>query len=64
MQDNERSHVVCFQIDEELAKQFKRAAEENGNTAEDVLLGFIKDYVVSSGHPEQVVNGWPWSKLG
>ena len=28
----------------------------------DVLTDFMKDYVVSGGHPEQVVNKWPWNK--
>ncbi len=49
-------------IDEELAVLFGKVAAENGYSAGEVLAGFMKDYVVSGGHPEQVVNGWPWSK--
>ncbi len=49
-------------IDEEIAARFEKAAAENGDSAKEVLAGFMKDYIVSGGHPEQVVNRWPWSK--
>jgi phosphomannomutase len=26
------------------------------------IYDFMKDYIVSNGHPEQVVNRWPWNK--
>ena len=49
-------------VDEEIAELFTRAANKNGYTAKEVLLGFMKDYAVSGGHPEQVANGRPWSR--
>ena len=49
-------------IDEELATLFRKGTSENGVAAKDVLTDFMKDYVVSGGHPEQVVNKWPWNK--
>ena len=48
--------------DEELLGLFRKVAEENGSTAEEVLSSFIKDYIVSDGHPETVINGWPWNR--
>ena len=58
------SNVVDFNlfIDEELATLFRKVTSENGVSAKDVLINFMKDYVVSGGHPEQVVNKWPWNK--
>ncbi len=58
------SNVVDFNlfIDEELATLFRKVTSENGVSAKDVLIDFMKDYVVSGGHPEQVVNKWPWNK--
>lgn len=41
---------------------FRKGTSENGVAAKDVLTDFMKDYVVSGGHPEQVVNKWPWNK--
>ncbi len=49
-------------IDEELAALFRKVTFDNGVSAKDVLVDFMKDYVVSGGHPEQVVNKWPWNK--
>lgn len=49
-------------IDSELVERFKKVAEENEATAKEVLTDFMKDYIVSSGHPEQVVNKWPWNR--
>lgn len=58
------SNIVDFNlfIDEELATLFRKVTSENGVSAKDVLIDFMKDYVVSGGHPEQVVNKWPWNK--
>ena len=58
------SNVVDFNlfIDEELATLFRKVTSENGVSAKDVLIDFMKDYVVSGGHPEQVVNKLPWNK--
>ena len=41
---------------------FKKAAEKNGESADDILSDFMKDYIVSGGNPEQVVNKWPWNR--
>ncbi len=61
---SEGHKVVDFNlfVDEEIATLFRKVAEENGVTAKDVLVDFMKDYIVSGGHPEQVVNRWPWNK--
>lgn len=58
------SNVVVFNlfIDEELATLFRKVTSENGVSAKEVLIDFMKDYIVSGGHPEQVVNRWPWNK--
>lgn len=58
------SKIVDFNlfIDEELATLFRKGTSKNGVAAKDVLTDFMKDYVVSGGHPEQVVNKWPWNK--
>ena len=48
--------------DRELMELFERTAKENGTTCQKVLSDFIKDYVVSGGHPETVVGKWPWSR--
>ena len=49
-------------IDEETATLFRKVASDNGVSAKEVLVDFMKDYIVSGGHPEQVVNKWPWNK--
>ncbi|MCR5575784.1 MAG: hypothetical protein K6F56_02120 [Oscillospiraceae bacterium] len=41
-------------FDEELMDLFRKVAKKNGTTAELVLSNFIKDYIVSGGHPEHV----------
>ena len=60
----EKSIIADFNlfVDEEIAQLFRKVAEDNGTTAEEVLLDFMKDYIVSGGHPEEVVNRWPWNK--
>ena len=35
----------------ELLTMFERVAKKNGYSAETVLSTFIKDYIVSNGHP-------------
>lgn len=42
--------------DNELVSMFERVAQKNGHSAIEVLSTFIKDYIVSGGHPEQVRN--------
>ena len=61
---SEKPKIVDFNlfVDEEIATLFRKVAAENGATAKDVLVDFMKDYIVSGGHPEQVVNRWPWNK--
>ena len=61
---SEESKIVDFNlfVDEEIATLFRKVATKNGVTAKDVLVDFMKDYIVSGGHPEQVVNKWPWNK--
>ena len=48
--------------DEELVKLFEKVAADNGTTVKEILDDFMKDYIVSNGHPEQVENRWPWNK--
>ena len=48
--------------DDELMEMFRRVTGKNGTTPEAVLADFITDYIVSNGHPEQVVNKWPWNR--
>ena len=57
---NERNWY--FAHDQIVFDQFKKVALENGDPAEEILLGFMKDYTVSKGHPERVRNRWPWNK--
>ena len=62
MENNEKTIEVSLLDDEELNALFERVAEKNGTTGKEVLSDFMKDYIVSNGHPEQVNNGWPWNK--
>ena len=48
--------------DAEIFECFANVAVENNTSAEEVLSSFIKDYIVSGGHPEAVVSKWPWSR--
>lgn len=48
--------------DKVLLEDFERIAQKNKTTAEVVIADFIKDYIVSNGHPEEVVNKYPWNK--
>ena len=49
-------------LDSELAALFKKVCAENGYPPQTVLDGFMKDYIVSGGHPEHVTGGMPWNK--
>ena len=49
-------------IDPAVTTRFEEVAIENGTSATEVLTDFMKDYIVSNGHPEQVRNRWPWNK--
>ncbi len=49
-------------VSKEVFDSFKRVAVENGFSAKEILEDFMKDYIVSGGHPEMVVNKWPWNK--
>lgn len=49
-------------VGDDLLESFSRIAVSNNTTPEDVISDFIKDYIVSGGHPENVVNRWPWNK--
>ena len=48
--------------DEELVVRFDELCRVNGTSPEELLSAFIKDYVVSGGHPETVIGKWPWSR--
>ena len=50
------SITITFAIleDQELIAMFDRVARRNGSSAEAVLGEFIRDYIVSGGHPEKV----------
>jgi len=41
-------------LDPEICALFRKVAEQNGISPEDVLMDFMRDYVVSGGHLEQV----------
>ncbi len=49
-------------LDRGTVELFEKAATANNTTAKDILTDFMKDYIVSNGHPELVVNRWPWNK--
>ena len=49
-----KSNLMAILEDRELIAMFERAAQKNGRSADEVLSSFIKDYIVSGGHPEQV----------
>ena len=51
-----KNNTIEFKIleDRELIAMFDRVARKNGSTAEVVLSEFIRDYIVSGGHPENV----------
>ena len=60
--EKEINNVVMPGIEKEVVNKFREAAALQGETADEILSDFMKDYIVSGGHPEQVVNRWPWSK--
>lgn len=51
---NRKPFLSSLVLDEELIEKFERVARENGRSAEAVLSDFVKDYIVSGGHPELV----------
>ena len=53
---------VNAMLNNELYARFAEVAAENDADPRAVLMSFIKDYIVSGGHPETVVNRWPWNK--
>ena len=61
---NEMMSSVNWQdvADAEISARFAEICAANGTGAEEVLSAFVKDYVVSGGHPENVVGKWPWNK--
>ncbi len=52
------SKTLTFALleDRELIAMFDCVARKNGSSAEAVLGDFIRDYIVSGGHPEDVVD--------
>ena len=46
----------------EHAARFGTVCASNGTSPEEVLSAFIKDYIVSGGHPETVIGRWPWNR--
>lgn len=52
----EENNTIEFKIleDREMTAMFDRVARKNGSSAEAVLGEFIRDYIVSGGHPEKV----------
>ncbi len=53
MKENNNTKFAILE-DQELIALFDRVARKNGSSAEAVLSEFIRDYVVSDGHPESV----------
>lgn len=53
MKEN-KSNLAALLEDTELIAMFERVAQKNGYSADEVLSTFIKDYIVSGGHPENV----------
>lgn len=57
MMNENKSILTGLLEDNELLSMFERVAQKNGHSASEVLSSFIKDYIVSGGHPVQVLNG-------
>ena len=53
MKENNNTKFAILE-DQELIALLDRVARKNGSSAEAVLSEFIRDYVVSGGHPESV----------
>ena len=60
----EGTNIVDFNyfIDAELANDFEQVCADNGVTAKFVLGAFVRDYIVSGGHPEHVTGSMPWNR--
>ena len=58
------SNIVDFNLvlNGETAQLFEKVCTENGVSAKNILEIFMKDYIVSGGHPEQVTGGMPWNR--
>ena len=54
--------TVEIAVERETFAQFREAAGRHGRSAEELLNCFMKDYIVSDGHPEQVSGGQPWNR--
>ena len=61
---DEKGRIIDLNLlfDRELVELFEKIASANDTTAKDILTNFMKDYIVSNGHPEVVRNHWPWNK--
>ena len=61
---SEESKIADFNlfIDASIASDFKRVCEKNGVSEKLILETFMRDYIVSDGHPEDVTGGMPWNK--
>ncbi len=57
MMSENKSILTGLLEDNELISMFERVAQKKGHSANEVLSSFIKDYIVSGGHPAQVLNG-------
>lgn len=55
---NKQAQFSAILENYELLSMFDRVAQQNGYSGETVLSNFIKDYIVSGGHPEQVSGGF------
>ena len=58
----ESEGTVEIAVERETFAQFKEAAGRHGRSAEELLNCFMKDYIVSDGHPEQISGGQPWNR--
>ena len=54
---NETEATAAIAVERETLAQFREAAARHGRSAEQILNTFMKDYIVSDGHPEQVAYG-------
>ncbi len=49
-------------INESIASDFKRICEKSGVSTKAIPVAFMKDYIVSNGHPEKVIDSMPRNK--
>lgn len=62
MWDSKNMATVSTRVRREVAEKFASITNKHHTTPNEVLREFVMDYIVSDGHPEQVVNKWPWNK--